>query len=334
MSTQRTWRSALAIGTWLSVGLAAGVWAGGPQPLTRTQSTARYASARSMHSAAPDGVRAFALTLGRLGHEISMHRSAGRPGGDALVLLGPSVALAEEERGALLEWLRRGGHLLYAPAKSAAPEENDDCLKDALCVELLAEGDHVQKGSDAFRLSIGLGRAVILDDGGASLSNAALERSGIGSHGAWLGWWLDGVHHIDFDEARIGVATADGLLNLLEQSRYLPAALLGALGLLVALLASATRRSPVQADASAGSRDFGEHLDAVGELFRRDGRSRLARELLLAGTRHRLGRRARHAEVEAALSTSLELVPFAAALCRLETSLSPSPRTRDRPGPA
>lgn len=334
MSRQRPWRPAFAFGAWLSVGLAAGVWAGGPQPLTRTQSTTRYASARSMHSAAPDGVLAFAETLRRLGRQVSMHRSAGRPNADALVLLGPSVTLGQEEQGALLDWLRRGGHLLYAPPKRAKPEQNDDCLEDALCVELLAEGDHLQSGSDAFRLSMGLGRAVVLDDGGASLSNATLEQSGIGSHAAWLGWWLDGVGQVDFDEARIGVATAIGPLELLEESRYWPAALLGVFGLLVAVLASGTRRTPAQADASAGSRDFGEHLDAVGELLRRDGRSSLARELLLGGTRHRLGRRAHHLAVETTLNTPLELTPFAAGLLGLEASLSTRPQTRDRPGSA
>jgi hypothetical protein len=160
---------------------------------------------------------------------------------------------------------------------------------------------------------------VLLPEQGAALSNAELARNGLSAHGTWLGWWLEGVRSIQFDEARIGVGGPDGLLDVLRQSRFWPALLLASVALLLLVLAGATRRVPARAEPRAGSRDFGEHLDAAGRLLARDHRAGLARQLLLEGTRRRLGPRARHPDAQAILASELALTPLAAELWTLET---------------
>jgi hypothetical protein len=329
---------------WIILGVVLTLLTPGNGPLTPQRAEAVYGQARSIHSAAPDGLLAFAETLRRVGLQIGIHRSAGRPEGDALVLLGPSVPLSEVERTALLDWVRQGGRLLYAPPAGAKknPEPGDPagpdhanadaqrCLADSFCEELARLGQGVGDEVPWRQARLGLGCIVLLPEQGAALSNAELARSGLNAHAAWLGWWLEGTRRIQFDEARIGVGGADGLLDVLRQSRFWPAFLMACLGLLLLVLAGATRRVPAGAEPRAGSRDFGEHLDAAGSLLARDARAELARQLLLQGTRRRLGPRALHADVQAILESGLALTPLAAELWTLEArGTSPAQPIRD-----
>jgi uncharacterized protein DUF4350 len=345
----------LAFILWISLGVALALLTPGSGPLSPQRAEAVYGSARSIHSAAPDGLLAFAETIRRVGFQIGIQRSAGRPRADALVLLGPSVRLSEVERTALLDWVRQGGRLLYAPPAGAGsaraapdlagpdPADADAaldanaqrCLADSFCEELSRLGQGVEGHVPWRQARLGTGRIVLLSEQGAALSNAELARSGLSAPAAWLGWWLEGVQSVHFDEARIGVGGADGLLDVLRQSRFWPALLLGGVGLLLLVLAGATRRLPARAEPRAGSRDFGEHLDAAGRLLARDDRASLAQQLLLEGTRRRLGPRAQHPDVQAILESELGLTPLAAELWTLEarrtSPASPASQVLSRP---
>jgi hypothetical protein len=317
---------------WITLGVALALLTPGSGPLTPERARSVYGEARSIGSAAPAGLLAFAETLRRVGFQIGSHRSAGRPDAEALVLLGPSVTLSEVERAALLDWVRQGGRLLYSPGMGAdapspaEPAATDGldvnvrrCLADSFCEELARSAQGVGGDVPWRQARLGAGRVVLLPDQGAALSNAELAQSGLSSHAGWLGWWLEGSRRIHFDEARIGVGGADGLLDVLRQSRFWPALLIACAGLVLLVLASATRRLPARAEPRAGSRDFGEHLDAAGRLLARDHRAELARQLLRDGTRRRLGPRALHPDVQASLESGLGLIPLAAELWALET---------------
>jgi hypothetical protein len=83
---------------------------------------------------------------------------------------------------------------------------------------------------------------------------------------------------------------------------------------------------PVQSSRDPGTRDFGEHLDAVADVLSRSRCTALASRLLVAGTQRRLGVLARAPEVWSALAPfagpddrASDLLWRARALWRLET---------------
>jgi hypothetical protein len=303
MSTgPRRWLGRVAVAGWLALGLGAALLA--PAPAIPDPATAEqlFGEARSMQSSAPEGLHAFARLIEKLGFAVSAHRSAAAPKSDALVLLGPAVALEDEEVEALVRWLRDGGRLIYAPSSlifqiigddDEAPEMEELPLDDGLVDGIARAGEGVTaRGGAASLWRVGLGRVAIVDDAGIVLSNGKLKKVGLRGQLGWLRWVLEGAHTVAFDEARIGAAVELSPVEMLRASRFWPAVVMALCALAVWLLSRSVRRSPPQPLARAGGRDFGEHLAGVASLLERGNRVDLALRAMIEGTRRRLGPRA------------------------------------------
>ena len=192
-------------------------------------------------------------------------------------------------------------------------------------------------GGAAARWSIGRGRVAWIDGGSGALANQRVAKEGLTVELAWLAWILDGQRRVVFDEGRLGFAESEGIVDLLSHSRFADGLCLAVAdrfclaALLVGLVAMVRRRYPVRVEPLPGANAFQEYIEAVGFLLQRGKRVRLAAQLLLSGTRQRLGALARldkardelHAAEQALLETptSVVLAEHAEVLRRLEERL-------------
>jgi hypothetical protein len=322
VTPRRRWLGRAALSAWILLGIAAALAA--PRDEIAGPATAEqlYGEARSLQSAAPGGLLAFAELLRRFGYDVRTHRAATAPDSDALVLLAPTLSLDEEERQALVAWIRDGGRLIYAPplvSFEITSEDGETLSEDTAPIEdeltaLVAKAGKSApgRGGGADLWTLGLGRVAVLDRGGAVLTNAKLQSVGLRGQLGWLRWVLAGARRVAFDEVRIGVAGEMTLAEVIWSSRFWPAAVLAALAILLFVVARSVRSTPVQPAAPAGARNFGEHLDGVATLLEEGERTGLALQAMLEGTSRRLGPHAERDEARTLLEAAAE-----ARRCRL-----------------
>ena len=323
----------VALGAWLSLALLAAWLLPLREPMAPAVAEQVYGEARSISSAAPQGTLGFAKVLDKLGFEVMVHDRFGPPEGSAaLFVLRPDVAPEAEEVALLHRWLKGGGRLIYAPALAMTVTVQDDAgeepqmlVLDDLLVDAVAKGVPGIEGAGFRTYSVDRGRAVILRDGGDVLSNETLQRHGLHESLPWLRWVLQDTPNVYFDEARLGVVRAEGLVEALLRSRHGGAVYLVLLTVVVWLLAKGVRSMPPHEDPPHRGRIFGEHLDAVADALARTMRVQLAMSLLVQGTQRRLGSLAGIPVAEAELAacrrgaaTESALVQAAERLRRLE----------------
>jgi hypothetical protein len=210
------------------------------------------------------------------------------------------VDLSDDEVEVLVAWVRRGGRLAYAPAM--------DPGADSLAQKVEEKASRLTSGLSTDLWQLGSGRVALISDRGAALTNRSLRANGLKSELAWLAPLLDGVRRVAFDEARIGLAPSESIVDLALRSRYGPAVGAAALALLTWLVAAGVRREPAVTSPRHTDRVFAEHLDVLARALSERARVQLAAELLMAGSIRRLGERARRPGVAARLET-LALVP-------------------------
>ncbi len=320
---------------WLLAGLLGAQLLPRPDAPAPDAATRIFGEARSMRSSAPAGVFAFATLLRRLGFVVQPARTAGRPRADVLAMLGPQVELTGFEIDGLLEWVRGGGRLLYSPGvdvvvapEAGAPPEVlgvADALAQAIVEQALPQKSF---GGDASLWRLGRGKVALLDDGAAVLSNQQIRQQGLATELAWLRWLMKGAHTVAFDEARLELSGEGGLLAVVADSRFGVGLRFGLVALLIWLLATGARTRPAQVPPAPGGRRFGEHLEALAGVLADGGRLAIAGELMLAGTRRRLGPLADTAlakavlqPLEGAVHSKAELVARARSLQALERDL-------------
>lgn len=296
---RRAWVLRAALGAWIVAGVAAllavATLPPGPEIAQRL-----YGDARSMRSSAPEGALAFARALATLGFLVSANRRADSPDADALFLLAPRVDLSNEEEEVLIAWVRRGGRLAYAPAIDAST--------DGLAQKVRSQGARLTSAAGTDLWQVGAGRVALLHDRGDALTNRSLRTRGLAGELGWLSPLLAGVHRVAFDEARIGLAPSESIVDLAVRSRYGPAVGAAGLALLVGLVAAYVRREPAVSAPRHTDRDFAEHIDTLALALAERTRTRLASELLIAGSVRRMGDRARRPRVAARLE-ALALAP-------------------------
>ncbi len=327
----------LAIGAWIGLGVLAVRLAPEDEPLAPELAEALYGTTRSMQSSAPEGALALARTLSLLGFEVSANQRVGWPEAEVLVVLSPPGLLDAFEIESLLGWVRAGGRLIYAgrdlsvratsgePSAEAKPVEIT--VEDPLIVAVQQAASGVQPKGGAALYAVGTGLVALVDGAGEALSNRRLREVGLGAELPWLRIVLEGASRVAFDEGRIGAAPQEGLIDALLASRYAPALRLSLLALLLWLVAVGVRRMPAEPEGPAGGRAFGEHLSSVGHVMRSSSRAKLAHQLLLQGTRRRLGALAGTPLARAVLEAhgappdEAGLVAAALALRRLEREM-------------
>jgi hypothetical protein len=337
------WLGRVAIVAWVVVGVATVLLAPTKEPPAPGYAELLFGAAPSMQSSARGGTLLLARLLERQGFTVQTTAAYGPPIVDSLFMLAPRIGLGEEEAGALVAWVRAGGHLVYAPvivtlepaAEAKDGEKKRVRLDDELLQALQADavGESAKLGA-ATVWDIGRGRVAWLDDGAAPLTNERLGAVGLAPELDWLEMLLNGSTTVAFDEGRIGFAEPEGVLALLGRSRFGAGLKLGIFGLVLWLVAIARRRLPARAEPPPGTRAFGEHIDAVAALLNRGARVPLAGRLLLHGTIRRLGALARVDDAQAALRdagqalakapTTLTLAREAERLRQLERRLKPN----------
>lgn len=319
----RRWLGRAAVAAWLVVGTGAVLLAPEPEAPSPTEAELLYHTAPSSRSSAPAGTLAFARLLGSIGFDVGEHSGIGSPDADVLLVLEPRYCPSVEEASVLIDWVRRGGRLVYAPGDYGGSrvswrdgdrdrdelagderqtEDGDETsfdrsrsetagnTVDTLAVAVdseSADGARVEGPASLWR--VGAGRVALLDSGAAVLSNEALDESGIRDQLGWLRWMLAGVRTVAFDEGRLGFGEAPGLWSLVTRSRFSTGIELALLALAILLVARGARRLPALPEPTPGGRAFGEHIDAVADVMRVGARTRLAGSALVEGTRRRLG---------------------------------------------
>jgi hypothetical protein len=114
-SEARRWLGRAAVAVWVVLGAGAVLIAPEEDAPSPSEAELRFQTAPSSLSSARSGTLAFARLLRRMGFQVSEHSGVGDPDADLLLLLEPRHAPSPEESAILIEWVRRGGRLVYAP---------------------------------------------------------------------------------------------------------------------------------------------------------------------------------------------------------------------------
>lgn len=281
-----------------------------------------YGDSRSSLSSGSDGVLAFARILERLGVQPRVYRDVSLPSNGVLAVLAPVLWYTDAEADRVVDWIRGGGRLLYA-TREITVETDDDLdvvVEDPIVARLF--GSEQKIGGTVFeQVSVGRGRAVVLFDGGRSITNEAVFDSRLADATAWMNFLFEGESVIHFDEVRSGVMQGAGLIDTLLQTRYAPLLIVAAIVFLLLAWAGFPRLRPAQAAAPSPRRDLRGYLASIAEGMQHDGRRGLAMRLMTEGCRRRLGPIARVPDEFSDADHKGDLVVVARKLSELEAKL-------------
>lgn len=281
-------------------------------------------STHSSRSEAGDGTSALYRVAAQVGE--ARRLDSGRPGsGGLLFVFSPNKPYSTGEAGAIYDFVRAGGTLVYA---SEAPdpelESRFGILRDATTVrDLVAyapgpllQGVHEVSGGSpaipfvadtdqvpilrgplgevlAFEQTVGKGRLVAIADP-LPLCNGYILRSDNSAFAADVLGTAPATGPITFDESHHVAAVAPAPVAPPRQAGVSPwiwaliwAVMAGYVGL---ALRGRAFGPPIPLDPPR-PRSTAEYVDAVGTLLRRSGGRRQAAEILLNATRRAVGRR-------------------------------------------
>ncbi|MEO1482863.1 MAG: DUF4350 domain-containing protein [Myxococcota bacterium] len=272
----------LVLVVWTVLGVALLVFVPQDRAVDPSQSATLYGEQRTSFSSADGGVLAFFRLLRALGFDVRRNAGFRLPESGVHLILAPEVRLDDDEADRLVEWIRRGGHLVYAPTRLVGSYTENGIEREFEVPDPLLTSLSAIEFQDELNVRagvLGAGRVVILQDGAWRLSNRVVFERGLEDELAWLAYITEGQERLTFDEARAGAMLSGGLLTAVFGERFAwPFALLAMTGVL-ALWSTLARRVPVVSVGKVRGAEAAEHITAVARALRRERRVSLVRHL-------------------------------------------------------